>query len=67
MQSGFRGSLFSKAEALSFDGALVVAMTDATWANDGTWVNDVPERHKSQRTRLVVLGGSKFEVRNAAY
>lgn len=56
----FSFALFFKAGAFPFDDALVVGMMDASWANDKTWFNDVLEKRRSQRTRLVILCPPQF-------
>ena len=42
-------------------------MTDASWANDKTYVNDLPEEHRSQMCKLNMLCGPSFSTSNSTY
>lgn len=42
-------------DSFNFHEAMIVTMADASWAGDTEIVNDIPQKHKSQRACLVML------------
>jgi hypothetical protein len=53
--SNYKCGLHFKAGMFPFEQAIVVTMTDASWAGDTEIVNNIPQPHKSQSARLIML------------
>jgi hypothetical protein len=47
--------LYFKAGAIDFDTCIITAMSDASWAGDTTVINDLPQKHRSQKACMIML------------